>query len=161
MDNLGLFFALLGASIAFLMSSIGSSIGVGMAGEAAAGVIAEDPKKFGKVMVMQLLPGTQGIYGLIVAFISFLKLGIIGGNVQEVTLLKGLLFLAACLPMGFVGLWSAIKQARASVAGIGAVAKDQKLVGKSMILAAMVETYAIFALLISVLAIFGLDNINF
>lgn len=158
MDNLGLFFALLGASIAFLMSGIGSAVGVGMAGEAAAGVIAEDPKKFGKLMVMQLLPGTQGIYGFVVAFILCLNLGLISGDIHGITLLKGLLFLAACLPMGFVGLWSAIRQARAAVAGIGAVAKDQKLVGKSMILAAMVELYAILALLISVLAIIGINK---
>ena len=43
MDNLGLVFALLGAALASLMAGIGSAIGVGKAGQAAAGVVSDDP----------------------------------------------------------------------------------------------------------------------
>ena len=159
MGNLGVVFALTGAALAALMAGIGSAIGVGIAGEAAAGVITEDPNKFSKVLVLQLLPGTQGIYGLLIGFITLTQIGIMGGS-ADISLAKGLLYLAACLPMAFVGLWSAIKQGRASVACIGLVAKRPDQFGKAMIFPAMVETYAILALLISILAIFGIAGVN-
>ncbi len=159
MDNLGVVFALLGAALASLLSGIGSAIGVGMAGEAAAGVVTEDPGKFGKVLLLQLLPGTQGIYGLLVAFVTLLQIGILGGS-SDISLAKGLLYFAACLPMAFVGLWSAIRQARAAVAGISTVAKRPDQMGKAMIFPAMVETYAILALLVSFLSILNIPNIN-
>lgn len=159
MDNLGVVFALLGAALASLLSGIGSAIGVGMAGEAAAGVVTEDPSKFGKVLLLQLLPGTQGIYGLLVAFVTLLQIGVLGGS-SDISLAKGLLYFAACLPMAFVGLWSAIRQARAAVAGISTVAKRPDQMGKAMIFPAMVETYAILALLVSFLSILNIPNIN-
>ena len=147
MGNLGIVFALTGAALAALLAGIGSAIGVGIAGEAAAGVITEDPNKFSKVLVLQLLPGTQGIYGLLIGFITLTQIGIMGGD-PNVSVAKGLLYLAACLPMAFVGLWSAMKQGKASVASIGLVAKRPEQFGKAMIFPAMVETYAILALLI-------------
>ncbi len=102
MENLGIVLALLGAALAALFAGIGSAIGVGIAGEAAAGVVTEDPNKFSKVLVLQLLPGTQGIYGLLIGFITLTQIGIMGGS-SDISLAKGLLYLAACLPMAFVG----------------------------------------------------------
>lgn len=159
MESLGIVFALAGAALAALMAGIGSAIGVGMAGEAAAGVVTEDPQKFGKVLILQLLPGTQGIYGLLIAFMTLTQIGILGGD-ANISLAKGLLYFAACLPMAFVGLWSAKRQARAAVSGIQLVAKRPDQMGKSMIFAAMVETYAILALLVSILSIFGIAGLN-
>ena len=159
MSNFGIVLALLGAALAALMAGIGSAIGVGMAGEAAAGVVTEDPGKFGKVLLLQLLPGTQGIYGLLVAVLTLIQIGILGGS-SEVSIGQGFLYLVACLPMAFVGLWSAVRQARAAVAGIGTVAKRPDQMGKAMIFPAMVETYAILALLVSVLSILNIPNIN-
>lgn len=158
-NSLGLVLALLGAALAALMAGIGSAIGVGMAGEAAAGVVTEDPNKFGKVLLLQLLPGTQGIYGLLVAVLTLIQIGILGGA-ANVSFGQGLLYLVACLPMAFVGLWSAIRQARAAVAGISTVAKRPDQMGKAMIFPAMVETYAILALLVSVLSILNIPRIN-
>jgi V/A-type H+-transporting ATPase subunit K len=154
-NSLGIVFALLGAAMAALLAGIGSAIGVGMAGEAAAGVVTEDPQSFGKVLIMQLLPGTQGIYGLLIAFITLTKIGILGGS-SDLTLAQGLMYFAACMPMAFVGLWSARCQARAAVSGISLIAKRPDQMGKAMIFAAMVETYAILALLISILSIMGI-----
>lgn len=159
MESMGLVFALLGAVLAALLAGIGSAIGVGIAGEAAAGVVTEDPQKFGKVLILQLLPGTQGIYGLLIAFLVLSQIGILGAPV-EVSMAKGLLYLAACLPMGIVGLWSAIHQARAAISGIHLVAKRPDQMGKSMIFAAMVETYAILALLVSILSVVGIQGLN-
>ena len=158
MGNMGVALALLGAAIAALFAGVGSAIGVGIAGQAAAGVVTEDPNKFSKVLVLQLLPGTQGIYGLLIGFITLTQIGIMGGD-PNVSVAKGLLYLAACLPMAFVGLWSAMKQGKASVASIGLVAKRPEQFGKAMIFPAMVETYAILALLISILSIFGIGGL--
>ena len=159
MGNMGVALALLGAAIAALFAGVGSAIGVGIAGQAAAGVVTEDPNKFSKVLVLQLLPGTQGIYGLLIGFITLTQIGIMGGS-AEMSLAKGLLYFCACLPMGFVGLYSAIRQARASVASIGMFCKRPETFGKAIILPAMVETYAILALLISILSIFGIGGLN-
>ncbi len=159
MENMGIVLALFGAALAALLAGMGSARGVGMCGEAAAGVITEDPSKFGKVLILQLLPGTQGIYGLLIAFITLSQIGVIGGN-ADVSLAKGLLYFASCLPMAIVGYYSAIMQARASVASIGVVAKKAEQFGKAMIFPAMVETYAILALLISILAVTGTSGLN-
>ena len=160
MNGLGIVLALLGAALAALMAGIGSAIGVGMAGEAAAGVVTEDPQKFGKVLILQLLPGTQGISGLLIAFITLSQIGLLGGGGVDVSLAQGLLYFVACLPMAFVGLWSAQRQAKAAVAGISLVAKKPDQMGKAIIFAAMVETYAILALLISILSIVSIPSLG-
>lgn len=157
-NNLGVGLALLGAALAALLAGIGSAIGVGIAGEAAAGVVTEDPSKFGKVLLLQLLPGTQGIYGLLIAFITLANIGILGGS-GDVSFAKGLMYLFACLPLGFVGLWSAKRQARAAVASIGLIAKRPDQFGKALLFPAMVETYAVLALLVSLLAVFNIGNL--
>jgi V/A-type H+-transporting ATPase subunit K len=153
LQNLGIVYALLGAALAVLLAGAGSAIGVGIAGQAAAGVVTEDPSKFAKVLIMQLLPGTQGIYGLLVGFITLSKIGLLGGGVVDMDVTTGLMILAACLPIGIVGLISAIHQGKTSAAAIGIVAKKPDQFGKAMLFPAMVETYAILALLISILSI--------
>lgn len=153
MDKLGIVYALLGAAMAVLLAGAGSAIGVGIAGQAASGVVSEDPGKFAKVLIMQLLPGTQGIYGLLVGFITLSKVGLLGGGIKDVSVETGLLILAACLPIGIVGLISARSQGKTAAAAIGIVAKKPDQFGKAMLFPAMVETYAILALLISILAV--------
>lgn len=153
MSQLGIVYALLGAALAVLLAGAGSSIGVGIAGQAAAGVVTEDPSKFAKVLIMQLLPGTQGIYGLLVGFITLSKIGLLGGGMLDLTPQQGLLVLAACLPIGIVGLISGKSQGKTAAAAIGIVAKKPDQFGKAMLFPAMVETYAILALLISFLAV--------
>ena len=152
-ENLGLVYALLGAAAAVFLAGAGSALGVGIAGQAASGVVTEDPSKFVKVLVMQLLPGTQGIYGLLVGFITLSKIGLLGGGAAELTPQTGLLILAACLPVGIVGLISGKSQGQCSAAAIGIIAKKPDQFGKAMLFPAMVETYAILSLLISILAV--------
>ena len=159
MSQLGMVYALLGAAIAVILAGMGSAIGVGIAGQAASGVVTEDPSKFAKVLIMQLLPGTQGIYGLLVGFITLSKIGLLGGGLMELTTSQGLLVFCACLPIGVVGLVSAYYQGKTSAAAIGIVAKKPEQFGKAMLFPAMVETYAVFALLISLLSIFGIAGI--
>ena len=102
---------------------------------------------------MQLLPGTQGIYGLLVGFITLSKIGLLGGGAADLTPETGLLVLAACLPVGIVGLISGKSQGQCSAAAIGIIAKKPDQFGKAMLFPAMVETYAILSLLISILAV--------
>ena len=156
MSQLGIVYALLGAALAVFLAGAGSAIGVGIAGQAASGVVSEDPSKFAKVLVIQLLPGTQGIYGLLVGFITLSKIGLLGGGVLDLTPQQGLLVLAACLPVGIVGLISGRAQGQTAAAAIGIVAKKPDQFGKAMLFPAMVETYAILALLVSFLAVNGI-----
>ena len=147
-NDMGMVYALLGAAVAVFLAGAGSAIGVGIAGQAASGVVTEDPSKFAKVLIMQLLPGTQGIYGLLVGFITLSKIGLLGGGAADLDPKTGLLILAACLPIGIVGLISGKAQGQTAAAAIGIVAKKPDQFGK-----AMVETYAILALLISILSV--------
>ncbi len=151
--SLGTFLAILGAALAAAMAGIGSAIGVGKAGQAAAGVTAEDPTKFAKCLVLQLLPGTQGIYGLLIAFLVFLKIDLFG-TMQALTLESGLSLFIGCMPIAIVGLISAIEQAKVAISGIATVAKRPDESGKAIILTVMFETYAVLALLVSFLAVF-------
>ena len=151
--SLGVVIAIVGAALATILAGIGSALGVAMGGQAAAGVVSEDPSQFAKVLILQLLPGTQGIYGLLVTFIGLSQLGVLGGNIADVSTQQGWAFFAACLPIAIVGLISAIHQGKTSVASIGVVAKKPDQFGKAMLFPAMVETYAILALLISILAV--------
>ena len=155
----GLALALLGAVLAALLAGIGSAIGVGTAGKAAAGVTSEDPDKFSKCLVLQLLPGTQGIYGLLVAFLVFVKIDLFGA-VARLSVTGGLGLMVACFPMAIVGFLSALYQSkdlrdRKSVAcsGIALVAKRPEESGKAIIMTVMVETYAVLALLVSLLGV--------
>ena len=152
MSQLGIVYALLGAAVAVFLAGAGSALGVGIAGQAASGVMAEDPSKFAKVLILQLLPGTQGLYGLIIGFVTLSKIGLLGGGPVDVSVQTGLLILAACLPIGIVGLISGKSQGKTAAAAIGIVAKKPDQFGKAMLFPAMVETYAILALLISFLA---------
>ena len=129
-----------------------------MAGQAAAGVVSEEPDKFMKCLILQLLPATQGIYGFIVGFLTLIKLNAFNGFIMDsgafISVSGGLGIFFACLPMAIGGLFSAIHQGKVAVAGIALVAKRPEESTKGVLMTAMVETYALLALLISILALF-------
>ena len=91
MNNLGLAFAIIGAAFAAMFAGIGSAKGVGTVGEAAAGLVSQDPSKFSKALILQLLPGTQGLYGLLIAVLLLSRIGVMGGEIQELTTAQGLM----------------------------------------------------------------------
>ncbi len=148
--------AFLGAALAAAIAGIGSARGVGLVGEAAAGVVSEDPSKFGKLLILQALPGTQGIYGILTWFLVMVQGGFISGSIKAITTAQGWQYFAACIPIMVVGYFSAIYQGKVAASGVALVAKRPDELGKAIVMAAMVETYAIFALLASVLAIFSI-----
>ena len=144
----GTVLAMIGAALAVLVAGLGSAKAVGMVGEAAAGLITEEPEKFGQALLLQALPGT--------AFVILNKIGIVGGAAVTLTTAQGFLFIFAALPIAIVGYFSAIAQARAAIGGISIIAKRPEELAKGITFAAMVETYAVLALLASILMVFGI-----
>ncbi len=152
--SIGQILALLGAAVAVIFSGIGSSRGVGLAGETATGVSAENPDVSGKLLVLQLLPATQGIYGLLIGvWVLISTNAMTPGAMKPVSLEQGLFYIVACLPIAVVGYYSAIKQARVASAGMLLAGQRPEMQGKAIIMAVMVETYAIFALVTSFLMV--------
>lgn len=143
----GMVFAALGMAMASIFGGIGSAKGVGIAGESAAALIKEQPEKFAQALILQLLPGTQGIYGFIIAFFILRKMTL-GMPLQD-----GLFLFMAGLPIAFTGLFSGIAQGKVAASGIQILAKKPEHSVKGIIFAAMVETYAILGLLVSILII--------
>ena len=141
---------LLGAGLAALLAGIGSAKGTGIAGEAGAGLVSEDPSKFGKAMILQVIPGTQGLYGFVIWFLAFGKL------VPGMSVAEGLQVLAACLPIAFGGLLSGIAQGKVAAASVNILAKKPEDWSKGMILCITVEFYAILALLASFMMLNGI-----
>jgi V/A-type H+/Na+-transporting ATPase subunit K len=157
MEQMGLALAVLGAALAVLLAGIGSAIGIGIVGQTAAGVVTEDPDKFGPTLLLQALPGTQGIYGLLTGFLILQRTGLIGGAAGELPLETGVAVLLAALPIAFVGLMSAISQGKAAASGVLLVSKRPEELGKAIIYAVMVETYAVLALLMSIMILFSIQ----
>jgi len=147
----GLALAFLGASLAACLCCIGSAKGTGMVGEAATGVISEAPENFSKCLILQVLPGTQGLYGIVAWFFVLFTLGAFSGGIQSLTIAQGMNVLIACLPIAFGGLLSAIAQGRVAAAAINIVAKRPDEATKGIILCGIVEFYAILSLLATIL----------
>ncbi len=154
---LGLTLAIVGGALAVILGGIGSAIGVGIAGQASSGVMSEDPEKFGSLLLLVALPGTQGIYGFLSSFLVILKLGLTGGALASPTIFQGWQILIACLPVGFTGLVSGIHQGKVCASGVYMVAKQPKDLMKPVIMAALVETYAVLGLLITILLLNGIS----
>ncbi len=156
--TLGNVYGILGAAIAVILSGAGSAIGVSRAGQAAAGLLSKDTSKFGNVLVLQLIPASQGLYGFVVAFLAiFVKINVLGGSAMaHLTVEEGYALIGICSAIGFVGCASAIMQGNVSVAGINLIGKQDKMLSKAIIMAAMVEIFALFAFIISILGVLGL-----
>lgn len=154
----GLFFALLGASIATALAGFGSAKGVGSAAQTAMGVLSEDSSKFGKMLVLTLLPGTQGLYGFIVGFLILVNCGVLGGELP--TLAQGLAYAGASLAIGIGGMVSGFAQGRAAVSGIAMSAKDDQNFSKAMVSITLVEIYALLSFIVSLLVVISIPNLS-
>lgn len=147
---MGITLAILGAALAVILSGIGSAIGIMTAAKSAAGALSEDPTKFGQYLPLVALPGTQGIYGFIIGFLIFNKLGIISGKiVDELSFFRGMQFFVSSLPLAFAGLFTAIYQGKVCASGINLVSKQPTETGKALTMGGLVEFYAILGLLLS------------
>ena len=154
----GMFFALVGASLATALAGIGSAKGVGGAAQTAMGVLSEDSSKFGKMLVLTLLPGTQGLYGFIVGFLILVSCGVLGGALP--TMGQGLAFLGASLAIGLGGRLIIKKQSKAAVSGIAMTAKDDANFSKGMVSVTLVEIYALLAFIVSLLVVIQIPTLK-
>ncbi len=145
--EIGIILVFAAAAVSAILGFVGSAIGMGVAGQAAAGVASEKPELFGKLLLMQSLAGSQGIYGLVGAFLILNFAGVFAG--ETVSTAAGWQFVMAALPIGIAGMFSGILQGRVSASGILMIARDASRVAQAMILSAMIETWAIFGVLIS------------
>ena len=141
----------LAAGLAVGIPGIMSAIGVGIAGVAASAISAEDPRKFSKLFVLEVLPGTQGIYGFVagflIMFVTYPKFAALG--------IVGLLVLAAAVPAILQG-FTAYTQGRVAAAGASVIAKRPEIFGQTIMYTVMVELYAILGLLATILMLSGI-----
>ncbi|MBO0553932.1 V-type ATP synthase subunit K [Clostridium botulinum] len=147
-------FALLGAALATGLAGIGSAKGIGIVGEAASGLMTEEPEKFGKTFILVALPGTQGLYGFVITLMILLNIGILGGKAP--TLANGFAYFMAALPIALAGWKSAIAQGKAAAAGVQILAKKPNDVMKGVIYAVMVETYALLGFVASLFMVLNI-----
>ena len=148
--------ALLGVALAVALPCMGSAKGVGIVGEAATGLLSEQPGLFGKAFPLLALPMTQGVYGLVASFLMLMALGLFGNpdNLMNLTFAQGGYFVMAALPIALAGYLSAIRQGRVAATGINLIGKRPGSLGQAITTAALVETYAIFSLLITIMLVF-------
>jgi len=137
--------AMVGIALCVLLCGLGSSIGLYKTASAAAGVLGEAPNRYGKVLLLVLLPATQGLYGFI--------LGVMAPNslTAEMTLAQGFSIVGALLPMALSGLLTGIFQGKAASNCIYAVGKQESLGIKLLLYPAMIEFYAILGLIVSII----------
>ena len=147
----GIGLAFLGAALAVGLCCVGSARGTGITGEAATGVPSENPEHFSKCLILQVIPGTQGLYGLVIWFFALYTMGAFSGGILPLTITQGLTIFVSCLPMAMGGWRSAIYQGRVAAASINIVAKKPDDWSKGIILCVIVEFYAILSLLASIL----------
>lgn len=141
----GLLFAVLGMALVVIIPASASGKGVGMVGEKATGLLINEPEKFGKSLILQLMPASQGLYGFVIAIMCLSRLN------TSMPLQEGLFIMIACLPMAIVGWPTALAQARVATAGITLLAKNEDQSTKNIIYAVMVETYALLAFVSSLI----------
>ena len=146
----GFIFGALGVALAVGLAGIGSAKGVGLAGEAVSGLLTEQPEKFGKALILELLPGTQGLYGFVVGLMILTNL------TTSTTLAQGLYLLFASLPVAIAGLFSGIAQGRCAASSVAILAKKPEHNTKGIVLTAMVETYALLGFVVSLILVVNL-----
>ena len=157
MDNgIGLGISMIAIALSLFAPGMGSAIGISYAAQSASGVLRESPDKFGNLFIFVVLPGTQGFYGFIAAFLAIIKLGLLGQQVIYPNIGQGLQLLGASLPIAITGLFSAIHQGKVCVSGVFLAAKLPNEGMKAVIFAAMVETYAVLGLLITFFLLNGI-----
>lgn len=148
----GIILAVIGMALAIILPGIASGKGVGMVGEACNGLLIEEPEKFGKSLVLQLMPASQGLYGFVIFIMSLGKLH------TGMTVMEGFYMLGCCLPIAIVSWPTALIQAKLATAGVGVLSRNEAQMSKSVIYTVMVETYALLGFVSSLIM---LNSVSF
>jgi len=151
----GVGWAVIGAMFAVMFGGIGSARGIRIAASEAAGAVSEKPELFGKTLILAALPGTQGFYGFVIAFIIASATGLTATKTAAVKVspLVGMAMMFVGLLAGIVQWKSAINQGEVSAASINLVTKRPEEGGRAILFPVLVETYAVVALLAAILMI--------
>lgn len=150
----GVDWALMGGAFAAVLGGIGSAIGITIASSTVSGVLSEDDTKFGQLLPIAAMPGTQGIYGFIAAVLVVVFFDVLGGN-TDLAAVGGFQVFLACQPVAWLCLFTAIYQGRTGAAATGIVAAGKK--APALVFPALVETYAILALIVTILMLLGIQ----
>ena len=108
---------------------------------------------------MQILPGTLGLFGLVVWFFALLQMGVFGGGMDPTALSvqDGLRVACACLPVAIGCFITGPAQGRVAANAISLIATKPNEWGKGILLCITVEFYAILFLLASFLMLLNLN----
>ena len=147
----GVGWAIMGAMFAAMFACIGSARGIRVAASQAAGVLSEKPELYGKLLILMALPGTQGFYGFVFAFLVWWRTELLGATSISLSPLIGLGIFFTGLCMGIVQWRSAVYQGETSAACINLTGKRPEEGGRAIVMPALVETYAVVALLVAFL----------
>ena len=146
---------ILGCALAIGIAGIGSAIGLALAGSSAVAVTAEKPDLFSKCLILQVLPMTQSVYGLLTAILLMMGAGLLGSGDVSITSVMGMGAVWIGLAVGLTGT-SAINQGMVASSSISAVGRNPDVASKGIIFTVMPETIAIFGLLVGILLMVGL-----
>jgi len=158
--TLGVIYALAGVAISVFLGAIGSSFGTGFVAKAGAGLLSKEPQKFPQVLTLAALPSTQALYGLLFGFIILIQTGLLGGTpIAELTdgtsgEMLGLAYLMASLPVAISCLFSGYFQGAVAGSGVKIAAEQPQNLSQAIVLSALIETFAIFGLVVSLLTVF-------
>jgi V/A-type H+-transporting ATPase subunit K len=152
-------YAFLGVAISVALGAAGSSMGSGAVAKASAGLLSKEPEKFAQTLILSALPSTQALYGLLFGFIILIRTGLIGGELDpNVGIEEGMAFAFAAVPVGVACLFSGIYQGQVAASSVKILAQKPENATQGIILASLVESFAIFGLVISLLIAFvGID----
>lgn len=148
----GVSLSILGAFISVVLAGIGTIIGTYFVASGGAGLVSQNPKAFGPVLLTSALPSSQGIYGFLAAVLILQQGGILGGG-TAVSYQAGMSLLFASLPVGLLCLVSGIMQGKTLESGLRIISSNPAEGGKSVILGVLLESMAVFGLLLSILII--------
>lgn len=153
--TLGMTLALFGAAISIIGGGIGTILGTLHVGSSGAGLVASKPKFFGLVLLLSALPSSQGIYGFLGSILILQQTGFLAGSGAELSMEQGLVFLAAGLPVAILGLFSGAGQGKVLQSGLRIIANNSANVGQAVILGVLMESMAVFGLLLTILIVNG------
>jgi V/A-type H+/Na+-transporting ATPase subunit K len=146
---------LIGVAISAGFGAVGSSLGVGAAARSAAGLLSKQPEKFPQVLALSALASTQSLYGLLFGFIILIQAGMLGGTPSvEVTESVAFGYIMAALPVGLACIASGWQQGVVAGAGVKILAEKPQNLSQAIVLSALIESFAIFGLVISLLIVF-------
>ncbi|MCL2587330.1 MAG: V-type ATP synthase subunit K [Firmicutes bacterium] len=148
--TMGNVYALIGAALAVALTGIGSAVGMSWVQQAAAGVVSEQPEKYGKLLVLQLIPSSNALYGFVVGFLIVNNVVLGSGSYGTE---EGLMVLALSLPIAIAGMAAGLAQAKVCAAGVRMVGKRVELSGRALVMSVFIELFALFALIVSILGV--------